>query len=433
VLRILIISTFFPPLNSIASLRPYSWAKYWTLAGHHVEVLTVIKQQEPSLDLAFDNPGFIVHEVSLPKWIKQMKKKYHSADSLPTGRTSFFALLKKNIKTLFQSLREKTGILSSCRMPDLADFWIKPAFKSIKDKPCWDLVISTAGPYPVHIVASKLKKIGKAKIWIADYRDRWSDSCIYSGLFPFSLIERFQEKRILSHADLITTVSEPFAQFYRAKYGHKKVHAIENGMDPTDLKRLDPSSIFPQGEGKYRIVHTGSFYLGKRDPSTIFEAITLLNKDKENTHLLDRLELIFAGPNQANLDQLIEKYHVEKWVKSVGFVSRDTALRMQRDAQALLFFPWNDPKNDGNLTGKIFEYFYSKTPIMAVGAKELEVSQKLILEAKAGVILASTSDVMEHLKIELQKCETVKNEIAPDLLKRYDREVLAMKFLTLLK
>ena len=43
-MKILIVSYYFPPQNSIASLRPYSWAKWWSRAGHDVTVLTIEKK-----------------------------------------------------------------------------------------------------------------------------------------------------------------------------------------------------------------------------------------------------------------------------------------------------------------------------------------------------------------------------------------------------
>jgi hypothetical protein len=56
-MKILIISTFFPPQNSVASLRGYSFAKYWTELGHKVTVLTTSKATY-SHDLNLDNIGF---------------------------------------------------------------------------------------------------------------------------------------------------------------------------------------------------------------------------------------------------------------------------------------------------------------------------------------------------------------------------------------
>ena len=58
-LKILIISAFFPPQNSIGGQRPYSFAKYWSRMGHSVDVLTTAKD-EIDLDTYED---FTVYEV----------------------------------------------------------------------------------------------------------------------------------------------------------------------------------------------------------------------------------------------------------------------------------------------------------------------------------------------------------------------------------
>jgi glycosyltransferase involved in cell wall biosynthesis len=422
-MRILVLSTFFPPLNSIASLRPYSWAKYWTLAGHCVEVVTLDVPQDPALNIDLPNPGFTLHRVPLPPWLHRLKQQGCAQSKEGTG-------IKKNLFSLIRSLKAKTGIFSSCRMPDLAQFWVKPALKVIKMEPAWDLVISSAGPYPVHSAASQVKRAGKAKMWIADYRDRWSDSCIYPGLFPFTLIEKVWEKRLLRHADLLTTVSQPFADFYARKYPGKKVFAVENGMDPSDLEALSPGPIFPQ-DGKIRIAYTGSLYFGPQDPSPLFAAIASLRADPEFSKYLEQLKIVFAGPCQDTLKQLVDKYKIGPWVELYGFVSRPDSLRMQRDAHALLFLPWNDPQQEGVLTGKLFEYLYSNTPIVALGAKKMESAQELILKAGAGSVLVQEEEIKRYLIRLLQDAQKKKNRIDPNLLKRYDRQTLAMKLLHL--
>ena len=62
-MKILIITHYFPPLNSIASLRPYSWAKYWTKVGHDVTVLTTKKFPSDNLTMEMPYNGFQTIEV----------------------------------------------------------------------------------------------------------------------------------------------------------------------------------------------------------------------------------------------------------------------------------------------------------------------------------------------------------------------------------
>jgi hypothetical protein len=67
--NILIISTGFPPRNVPGALRAYSWAKYWSRAGHKVTVLTNKKSAlDGPLDYSLKNDSqnlFRVYEVNI--------------------------------------------------------------------------------------------------------------------------------------------------------------------------------------------------------------------------------------------------------------------------------------------------------------------------------------------------------------------------------
>lgn len=415
-MRILIVSTFFPPLNAIASLRPYSWAKEWAREGHEVTVLTTAKDQDPAVSLKLAHGCYKLLEIPLPKFLRQAKSAY-----APSSSTR-----KSAVKCFFEWMRQRLGIFNACRMPDFTDLWIRPALQAVKTEPPYDVVVSTAGPYSVHILAYLLKKRGQATRWVADYRDNWSDNVFYGGLFPLNLVEKMLERQLLRLADAITTISPPFTESFKKKYRRQSVSTVFNGFDPEDLTAIDAAPAFPK-DGRVRIVHTGSIYLGRRDPSPLFQALSELNRVENR--LFDRLEIIFVGVNQANLQTLIDRYQVSQWVKIEGFVAREKALAMQRDADALLFLPWNDPKVDGVVTGKIFEYLFSKTPILAIGASHMELSQQMILEAKAGKALHSLDQIKTYLLDLLHQTEKRSSSIEDSFLRRYDRKIIAQNFL----
>lgn len=428
-MRILIVSTFFPPLNSIASLRPYSWAKEWSIAGHDVTVLTIEKVQDESVSLKLPNSEFRLIEVPAPRLFKSLKKGYQQNSTKDQKRPLFLKRwLKRAAYALFSKMRYRFGIFNACRMPDFTDLWIRPALARIKDEECFDLVISTSGPYATHVVAAAIKKRGQAKQWVADYRDSWSSNYIYPGLFPFNWVERVLEKRLLAHADVITTVSDSFTEQYAKRCPCKKVVTIENGFDPEDIVKLPQETIFPD-DGKYRIVHTGSIYLGKRNPEPLFAAIASLAQEEGGLELLEPLEILFVGAQNANVTQLIERFSVGRWVKVMGFVSREAALAMQRDAHLLLFLPWNDTAVDGVMTGKLFEYLFSGTPIIAVGSKRAEASQHLILDAGAGWAFYDVDAIKVFLIEKLTHLEKEKCQLDPALLLSYRRDILANKLL----
>lgn len=429
-MKILIISTFFPPLNSIASLRPYSWAKDWSALGHEVTVLTMKKESKNSFDLIKPLDGFNVIEVDAPSFLRRLKRTYHNAQEGQREKYSPMKGIKRLFTKTFQTLRYKFGIFNACRMPDFSDLWIKPALHAIENKGPWDMIVSTSGPYSVHLIAHKIKKTQHSPLyWIADYRDPWSCNHIYPGLFPFNLIEKTLERHILKSADQVTTVSTPLAKVLSKHLKLSNVTAIENGYSPEELEKL-PDTVFPDDE-IFRIVYTGTVYLGKEDPSPLFEAIKSMSQNHETSALINTLQVIFVGPENSELERLIADYKLERWVTLQGLMPREIAMAMQRDADALLFLPWTDSKIDGILTGKIFEYLSSGTPIMAVGGKKLEVAQSLILEAKAGTILQTPQEIESYLKKKLRRDEEKKYHLDENILKRYDRKHLSQRMLEL--
>lgn len=426
-LNILIISTFFPPVNSIASDRAYSWAKYWSQMGHQITVLTTEKSPEPLTDLSLSAETFELIEVPLPKFLQRMKRTYGQAKRADPERLQ---KLPWHFSAL-DHLRSQYGIFHSLRMPDLTDLWIRSALKHIYHKGPWDLVISTSGPYAVHIIAHRIKARGLTTTWIADFRDLWVENRGSPGLFPFTWIESWLERRLLRDADAITTVSHPLANRMQTKYPAIPVHVIENGFDPSLFDQVPSLPAFPN-DGKIRIVYMGNIFEGRQDPGPLFKAIAELHQNPEMRKQLSQLEVLFTGQRVDRLQPLIDRDQIGGYVRLTPPVNRERSLQMQRDAFALLFLPWKDPSEQGILTGKLFEYLYSNTPIWSIGAAHLEDSQRLILQANAGYILGCD---VQRIKRQLIEALTTKRKAHfqrdEGILLQYRRDVLAQKLLNL--
>ncbi len=426
-LNILIITHYFPPLNSIASLRPYSWAKYWSKLGHNVTVLTTKKEKKAN-DLMMDCSSFKVIEIE-NIFIKKIKKIIGTENQnlevcQVYGEDSLRSLLVKRVKTL----TKQTGIFCTARMPDFSDFIINKSLKSLGNER-FDFAISTSGPYSVHLIARKIKQEKKTRFWIADYRDLWTQNHIFHGLFPFTIIEEHLERKVNTSADMVTTVSEPLAEQIRQKYSLKNVEVIENGFDFDDMANLPKEKYWH--DNIIRLVYTGSIYKGKQDPSPLFEAIQKLATSNKK-EILRKLEVVFVGGDKANLDELVDIYHVSQWVKYNGFLPREDALRMQRDAHALIFLEFEAPNVDGILTGKLFEYLASGTQILGIGVTDHSAPGKLISESGHGINFGKNSDqIKDYLENLLTKGEKPAVQINSRLIEKYTRKSQAEKLLEL--
>lgn len=428
-MRILIVSSFFPPLNSIASLRPYSWARYWSQAGHDVSVLKPHQLQDAATAQEYSSDGFHIIETPPLPWIQRLKRDY-GQQVKSDDKVSTTSQIKQWIFTRLNNFRQYHGIFASCHMPDITDFWVPKALQAIKTYPCWDIVISTAPPFPVHRLGYEIKRRGMAKHWIADYRDLITESPIAPGLFPFSWIERRLEKRYMDVLDGVVTVSDGLKHSLNRLYPHANISVVENGFEPNLYDKLPAEPFFPDSE-KYRIVYLGVIYPKQRDPSPLFQAIREISQCDEDKDLLNRLEVIFYGPEMGDLQHLISKYDVAQWVRYGGFVNHSTSLRIQRDANALLFLSWATKGIEGILTGKIFEYLASRTSILAVGGQTTGAAERLIEEAQCGHVLGDdVAHIKHHLKTVLAQThweQTSTNNTT--ILNRYTRETQATKLL----
>lgn len=413
-------------MNSTASHRPYSWAKYWSRMGYSVTVLTVTKEIKGN-DLNYNCSNFEVIEVE-NKFRNKLKKilgyKNESMDNNNNSKISLKSKILNKLKNFFNS----RGIVTwDARYPNLCDFWIKGAFNIIKKRK-FDLVISTFAPYATHLVALKYKKCNPDVFWVADYRDLWSQNHMFKGLFPFTLIEKYLEKKVNQSADLIITVSEPLAYKIASKYKLSHVEVVENGFDLEDLENIPKEKFW--NDNKIRLVYTGSIYKETRDPSPLFEAINMINSSTYR-NLLDKLEVIFAG-FKANLDELVAKYSVSSWVKYVGFLPREDILRMQRDAHALIFLECE--KVDGILTGKLFEYLFSGTQILGIGITDKSAPGKLIKESGLGINFGKDAEKIRDYLIDLLRKETKPVfEKNISFLEKYTREYQAKRLLELVE
>jgi glycosyltransferase involved in cell wall biosynthesis len=421
-MKILIVTAFFPPQNSIASLRPYSWAKWWSRAGHDVTVLTTVKSKNEN-DLLLDCSGFEIIALPLP-FFSSASSAYHSVNKNRKSIKKILILFARNLYYLFA---QKTGCFSACRFPDFHDPWAKNAAKKIKTLQ-FDMVISSGGPYSVHRVGLALKKKHPETKWVVDWRDLWTRNHIYPGLSIFWHHEKALEKKFHQNADLITTVSEPLADIVRSMT-NTRAEVIYNGYDPDDYGALKQNPR--KTNDIFTIAYTGTIYRGFRNVSPLFEAVSHLKK--RNIISQNDLRIVFAGAN-ADVGDIAESYNVSEFYSYLGFLPREDALQLQYDADALLFLEYNDPNVPGILTGKLFEYLYIAREIIAVGIDETTAAGKLIKDTQAGLCFGTNIEEIEkYLIARIVSKETNALEKSIGQIEVFARKNQAMKLLGMIK
>jgi len=388
-MKVLIVSYYFPPYNTIGAVRVGKWAKYLVSQGHEVVVLTAKEQPLPaSLPVELDEKNIIrTHWINV-NWLPE---------KLVGGREKV-AREGFSSKGHWHRAFRRAGLIykSIANFPDGQIGWYWPAIGAGKWllevwKP--DIIYASAMPFTSLIVASRLSRLARVP-WIAELRDLWVDGHNYEyGMFR-RFFESRLERRTLSSAKGIVTVSEPLAQKLLEKY-HKPVIVILNGYDPNDYIGLASNTEYVK---KYiTITYTGSIYERKYDLHTFLAAVRMLPKEKRS-----RIRVRFLGRRLDLVRSLSNKYNLDDLISIEPTAPYSESLKAQAKSDILLLFLWNDPRERGVYSGKLFEYIGAGRPILAVGPKD-NVAADLIREHGLGAVVSTEQEALAALNAILDK------------------------------
>jgi glycosyltransferase involved in cell wall biosynthesis len=249
-----------------------------------------------------------------------------------------------------------------------------------------DLILASSPPPTSLLVAHRLsKKFGVP--WVADLRDLWVDHQYYKQPGWRKAVETKLEKRVLSSAAGLVTVSEPLAESLRAKYRQPTI-VVLNGFDPGDYPTASGSAP-PHAE--LRILYTGATYPGKQDVSPLFAALRQLGP------LAEKVRIVFHGSYLSSIQEAAAQYEVEHLVEVKAAIPYKESLRMQSESDILLLLLWTDTRQRGVYTGKLFEYIGARRPILAIGGVDC-VAAELIASRHAGVALKEPGAIAARLQ-----------------------------------
>lgn len=396
------------------------WARTWARLGHDVTVLTVEKDENAPdrLNKSFD--GFRVVQAPVGALIGRLRR--HRRGPSQTPKESASLADGGGLKSRLVSWLKRKGLMSSVRLPDAFDFAVPNAWRAIP-RDAYDVIVSSFGPPASLTMGYLAKRQQPSAKWVLDFRDLWVGNHVYPGIWPFTCLEKVLEHFYVSSADLIVTVSEALASELRARYPHKKVMVSPNGFDPEEV--ASAPKLPPDFKNEhFTIVYTGSLHEEQRNPSPLFEALASLPVETRS-----KVRVTFAGPIPEFLPALVARHGLGDIVQLLGKRSREESLRLQAEADELLFLEkQHDEARDGVLTGKLFEYLVTGRPIWAIGVGPQSTVGKLLSDSSAGEAFGedvsrladSLAEVAEHGRRPSRDTEQ-----AADIAHRFNRVTLA--------
>lgn len=366
--RIVIVTYNWPPRNAIGTHRPYAWAKHWSEAGAAVTVLTAQKASfDQPLDLALPElPGVSVMEVPFVRAGVQRL----------TGGTGTRAHLKR-----LKKLASRYAGISV----DVRARWVGAAkHEASRLATDADVVVSTYEPAAAHRLAHHMKRVNPRIRWVADYRDLWTLN--HRSVTPkwAKACERRRELALVARrADAVTTVSQELAN-QLSDFMRRPVAVVMNGFDVSQSTLLARLNRCRQRicDGPLRIVYTGRIYPGWQDPSPLLDAIR--NLSCSGRLQPGELELLFYGPVDHGLRHMITERDIDAFVRVMGHAPRNEILTIQQDADFCVLLESDKPEAKGVLTGKLFEYMASGTPIISLGSPPDSAIAQVLLQTGAG-------------------------------------------------
>lgn len=390
--KCLLISYYFLPRPGIGSQRPSKLAKYFPEYGWEPIVLTAKLPGKPV-------DGVRIIETDY-KDVLASTKSLFGFDPNESAHEQLKIQITKDFT--YSTWKGKAIKLAKdlIAYPDAQRGWCKYAIQAAReslDKEKVDVILSTSSPVTSHIIARELKKEYQIP-WVADLRDLWAQNHFYEKDSFIAYFEKRLELKTLSLADAIVTVTPEFAAKLKILYENKKPICITNGYDTDDF--MDPPHKLTK---KFTITYTGIFYNGKRDPSLLFMALSMLIGENK----IDRelVEVRFYGPQQDWLLDDIRKYNLTDIVTLYGSVPRKKALEKQKESQLLLLLLDKDCNEEDVYPAKIFEYFGARRPIVALGGAGGAVKE-LLDETNAGEFAVDTDALKTILNRHYQQYVT---------------------------
>jgi hypothetical protein len=228
--------------------------------------------------------------------------------------------------------------------------------------------------------------------WICDLRDPWTEIYYYQHikrLFLSNLMDKKLEKYVLHSADKIVTVSPQLVNQFKAIANNTEYLFIPNGYDVSDFNAIKDIT----NNRLFTLSYIGNFKANQNIKSLWSAIRELLNEDPDFAR---SFQLNLTGKIHPDILEALQKTGLEQHLKKEDYVPHSIAVKRMQKSSVLLFPIPKAPDNQGILTGKIFEYLASNTPLLSIGPPEGDAAD--IIRQVEGGPMFNYSD-----KVEIKK------------------------------
>lgn len=396
---VLIFAYYWPPASGPGVQRWLKFVKYLPEKGWNAIVVTPENGSYPNTDqtLLDDIPSTV--QIERTKTLEPFRLFNLITGQGSRGNTTSVGM--GDIKGSVSAIKKISAFIrANFFIPDARKGWgryaIKRGSELIRNQDV-DLIITTGPPHSAHLIGLNLKKKFGLP-WIADLRDPWTN-IYYNKFLPRtqSSIEKDSrlETEVIQKADAITVVGNGQKDEFESRA--KRIEVIENGYDEEDFSNLKPSNK----KAFFRLSYIGNLKVNQ-NCTALWKVIYELADEIEG--FKDNFRLSFTGNIHSEVSDTLNEFGITSQVEILPFVPHDEAVQRMINAQALLFLIPESPSNKQIITGKIFEYLASATPMLSIGPTDGDAS-KILASCNRSPMLdySDTKNIKNELRLLYEK------------------------------
>jgi len=260
--------------------------------------------------------------------------------------------------------------------------WHGPALRRgrriLRERPV-DVIFATGPPFTAHWIARDLARTARLPL-VLDFRDPWTRAPFYPARPGWARrLDEALERSCVEEAAAVVTVNREIHDDLRTRFPRlpgERVRVIPNGFDPQDFAGI---AMSPPED--FVLTHAGTLP-DSGLPVALREALERLGA--EDSVFRESFRLVLAG----TVGPVVRRQIAGAWfaprVEDRGYLPHADSVRLLRSSTLLLLLI-EPQRARGILTGKVFEYLASGTPVLAI-APPGEAAE-LIEEARAGPVL----------------------------------------------
>lgn len=349
--KVLVIAYYFPPMGLSGVQRTLKFVKYLKNYNWEPTVITTGKV------------AYFAHDDSLQKDLDET-----GVQVIRVGGSDPNSLLSKKgtIKLPSEIIRKTFNRISQTFfIPDNKISWAKKAYSKaieILAKEHFDCVFITGPPFSQFDVFQSLKKVHNIPV-ILDYRDLWVDYQFSFYLTPLHRsLQKKKEYLALKAADRVIVTNRRIKEKLLNDYkflSFDDLYIIPHGYDLDDFEKISP--IYKPND-KMLITYAGLFY-EYITPKFFLHAFKKLLI--ENPSLVENIRLVFIGLLGKANQKLIKKLNLDAYISEYGYLNHlETVQKLMMSD--ILWIMVGNGKSAGTISsGKLYEYFGTKKPIIA--------------------------------------------------------------------